>query len=71
MAMLGLLDLIASQGASIDDMFTAAKYMNAFWFPQQTLEAAVYLKASQNTEFKDADARLIIGRDFSSGSGSS
>lgn len=71
MAMLGLLELMASQGASSDEMFTAAKYVNAFWFPQQTLETAVYLKATQNTEFVDADARLVVSEKFSSGSGSS
>ena len=31
MAMLGLLELMAAQNASVDDMFKAAKYVNAFW----------------------------------------
>jgi hypothetical protein len=70
MAMLGLLELMASQGASAEEMFMTAKYVNAFWFPQQTLETAVYLKAAQDTEFVDADARLVVGKDYSSGSGS-
>jgi hypothetical protein len=38
MAMLGVLELMASQGATADEMFEAAKYINAYWFPQQTLE---------------------------------
>jgi hypothetical protein len=69
MAMLGLLELMASQGASTDEMFSAAKYINAFWFPQQTLETAVYLKTAQNTDFVNADARLVVSKRFSSGSG--
>ncbi|HSG45287.1 MAG TPA: hypothetical protein VLA72_19255 [Anaerolineales bacterium] len=69
MAMLGLLELMASQGASTDQMFEAAKYINAFWFPQQNLETALYLKANQNVDFEDADARLVTGAGFSSGSG--
>lgn len=69
MAMLGLLELMASQGASTDQMFEAAKYVNAFWFPQQNLETALYLKANQNVNFKDADARLVTDAGFSSGSG--
>ncbi len=69
MAMLGLLELMASQGASTDEMFEAAKYVNAFWFPQQNLETALYLKSNQNLEFKDADARLVASAGFSSGSG--
>jgi len=69
MAMLGLLELMASQGASTDQMFEAAKYVNAFWFPQQNLETALYLSANQNVNFEDADARLVTGAGFSSGSG--
>jgi hypothetical protein len=69
MAMLGLLELMASQGASVEEMFTAAKHVNAFWFPQQSIETALYLKASQYVEFVDADARLVVGDGFSSGSG--
>lgn len=69
MAMLGLLELMASQGASVDEMFEAAKYVNAYWFPQQNLETAMYLKAKQNMDFTDADARLVTGAEFSSGSG--
>ncbi len=69
MAMLGILELMASQNASVDEMFNAAKYVNAFWFPQQNLETAMYLKANQNMDFTDADARLVTSADFSSGSG--
>src|SRR5512136_2172416 len=47
MAMLGLLELMAGQGATTDEMYTAAKYVNAFWFPQQTLELATYFKATK------------------------
>jgi len=70
MAMLGILELMASQGATADQMFEAAKYVNAYWFPQQTLEAAVYLKANQGIDFAEADPRLIVGKSMSSASGS-
>jgi hypothetical protein len=70
MAMLGILELMASQGATADQMFEAAKYVNAYWFPQQTLEAAVYLKANQGIDFAEADPRLVVGRTMSSASGS-
>lgn len=69
MAMLGILELMASQGASADEMFEAAKYINAYWFPQQTLEAALYLKSNEGTDFADADARLVVGETISSASG--
>ncbi len=69
MAMLGLLELMASQGASADEMFDAAKYVNAYWFPQQTLETAIYLQSNEGINFADANARLVVSNKFSSASG--
>jgi hypothetical protein len=69
MAMLGLLELMAAQGATTDEMVTAAKYANAFWFPQQALELATYFKAAKGQNFAQVDARQIVGPAFSSASG--
>jgi len=69
MAMLGLLELMASQNATLDNMFSAAKYVNALWFPQQMLEVATVLKATQNVDFTHADARQVVSNKYSSGSG--
>ena len=71
MAMLGLLELMASQRASADEMFDAAKYVNAYWFPQQTLETAMYLQSNEGIGFAEADARLVVSEQFSSASGAS
>ena len=71
MAMLGVLQLMASQGATADEMFEAAKYINAYWFPQQTLETAIYLQLNQNLSFEAADAKMVVSEQFSSGSGAS
>jgi hypothetical protein len=65
MAMLGILELMASRGATADEMFEAAKYVNAYWFPQQTLETALYLKSSEGIDFEDANAKLVVGDQFS------
>ena len=70
MALLGILELMASQGASVDEMFEAAKYVNAFWFPQQTLETAIYLQLNEDVDFRDADAKLVVSEKFSSAAGS-
>ncbi|MBE0410643.1 MAG: hypothetical protein IBX69_13015 [Anaerolineales bacterium] len=70
MAMLGLLQLLASQGVTAEQMFETAKYTNAFWFPQQNLDLAIFFKETQGLDFEDVDARKIVGRNFSSGSGS-
>ena len=69
MAMLGMLELLASQDASEAKMFTAAKYANAFWYPQQTLELATFFKSTQGLDFSQVDSQEIVGPNFSSGSG--
>ena len=69
MAMLGVLQLMASKGATVDEMFQAAKYINAYWFPQQTLETAIYLQLNEDVDFRDTDARLVVSEKFSSGAG--
>jgi hypothetical protein len=69
MAMLGLLELMASQDAGTDAMFEAARYVNAYWFPQQALEVAVYLSATADLDFARVDPRMLTGAALSSGSG--
>jgi hypothetical protein len=69
MAMLGLLQLMAAQGASEDEMFEAAKHVNAFWFPQQAHEAAIFFKASMDLDYADVDGRMAVGPEVFSGSG--
>ena len=69
MAMLGIMELMASQGATADQMLEAAKYINAFWFPQQTLETAMFLKMNQDVDFAEADPKLVVGKEISSASG--
>lgn len=61
MAILGLLELMASQGATIDQMFETAKYVNAYWFPQQTLEVAIYLQTNYWFDLTCADPRQVWG----------
>jgi len=69
MAMLGMLELMASQGASVDQMLEAAKYVNSFWYPQQTLEQAVYFQKAEGKAFKDIDPRTLLGMQYSSSLG--
>lgn len=69
MAMLGMLELMAAQGATPDELFEAAKYANAFWYAQQTMELAIFFKATQKTDFAQVDPRQLVGRNFSSAAG--
>lgn len=68
MAMLGLLELMASQGTSEDRMYRIALLVNSYWFPDTYLTIGQYLK-NQGRLWESADAREILGPNFSSGSG--
>jgi hypothetical protein len=69
MAMLGLLQLMASQGASVEEMFEAAKYANAYWYPSQTLELAAFFQAKDKVSFSEVDASQLVSQQYSSLSG--
>jgi hypothetical protein len=69
MALLGLLQLMAAQDATVEEMFDAAKYVNAFWFPQQSLQIATFFQLDQGPSFADVEARLLVGSQISSAAG--
>ncbi|HIK00244.1 TPA: hypothetical protein H1016_01755 [archaeon] len=68
-AALGLIELMASQGATEDDIFEALKIYNAYWFPQQYYENAIYFKLAEGKEWKDVDPKVVLGFNYSSASG--
>lgn len=69
MAMLGVLELLASQDVSVEEVFEAAKYLNAFWFPRQTYELALAFNQGKGLDFAETDARELVSANFSSSSG--
>jgi hypothetical protein len=69
MAMLGLFTLLASEDASETELFDAAKYANAFWYPQQYYELALYFNAVDGQEFVEVDAQKVVSSDYSSATG--
>lgn len=68
MAMLGLLELMASQGATEKEMWDAALAVNSYWFPDTYMTLAAYM-GSQGTNWKDVNPQEILGANFSSSSG--
>jgi hypothetical protein len=70
MAMLGILELMAANDASEDQMYAAAKYVSTFWFPQAMTEAAAYFKLTQGLEFDAIDPKRMVSRDILSSGGS-
>ena len=65
MAMLGLLELLASQGANEKQMYQAALAVNTLWFPEEYSTIARYF-ASKNQTLSTVDPKEILGRDYSS-----
>lgn len=70
MALLGILELMAVNGASEDEMYNTSKYINAYWFPGNYYDLAVYFKNKEGKSFDQIDARILLSKDFSSASGS-
>lgn len=68
-ALLGLLELGASQGLSEDELYREALAFNSFWFPHNYIQTALYFKAVKNTNWENVDPKTVMGADFSSISG--
>lgn len=68
MAMLGLLELMASQGVSETDIYKVALQVNTLWFPGQH-EAIKTLITSQGVDWNTVDPKKILGAEYSSSSG--
>ena len=69
MALLGVLELMASQGATEREMYEAAKYINAFWFPSTYYDLARYFEVKEKKNFSNIDAKVILSKDYSSAQG--
>lgn len=69
MALLAVFQLMASNGATENQMYEAGKYFNAFWFPGNYYDLALYFKNKENKSFKDIPAQVVLGKDYSSASG--
>ncbi|KKR78670.1 MAG: hypothetical protein UU22_C0016G0010 [Parcubacteria group bacterium GW2011_GWA2_40_8] len=68
MAMLGLLELMAAQGVSEQDMYKVALQVNSFWFPDTYLTIAQYFD-SKGINWNQVDPRAVLGANYSSSSG--
>ncbi len=69
MALLSVLQLMASQGATEKQMYEAGKYFSAFWFPSNYYDLALFFKNKDNVEFKDLDAKKLLSQEYSSSQG--
>ncbi|MCR4283971.1 MAG: hypothetical protein NUV64_01455 [Parcubacteria group bacterium] len=68
MAMLGLLELMASNGATEEEMYQTALVVNSYWFPETYLTIAKYFK-KRGVAWSQVDAKEVLGELYSSGAG--
>ncbi|MFW0838184.1 MAG: hypothetical protein ACKKL5_04265 [Candidatus Komeilibacteria bacterium] len=68
MAMLGLLELMASQNVSEQNMWNAALAVNSYWFPDTYLTIATYMQ-DNGIDWQDVNPREILGSNYSSAQG--
>ncbi len=68
MAMLGLLELMASQGVNEQDMYKTALAVNSFWFPETYLTIATYMQ-QKGIVWKDVSPKEMLSAPYSSSSG--
>ena len=68
MAMLGLLELLAAQGVSEEDMYKTALQVNSYWFPDTYLTIAKYFEM-RGVEWNKINPKEILGSAYSSASG--
>ena len=68
LAMLGLMELIASQNGTEEQMYQAALVANSFWFPDTYLTIAKYFD-EQGKKWETVDPREILSAAYSSSSG--
>lgn len=68
MAMLGLLELLAAQGASEEEMYKLALQVNSFWFPDTYLTIAQYFD-KKGVDWSDVDPQTVLGSAYSSAGG--
>jgi hypothetical protein len=68
-AMLGMLELGASQGRSEQELYAAALIANAYWFPTKYAKIALYYEDVVKRPFSDVPPRDVLSRRVSSSSG--
>lgn len=64
-ALLGVLELGASQGLDEEELYREALAYNSFWFPDYYIRTALYFKVVRKTDWRDVDPKIVMGSDFS------
>ncbi|MBI4158549.1 MAG: hypothetical protein HY505_02960 [Candidatus Yanofskybacteria bacterium] len=68
MAMLGFLELMASQNADEEEMYRVALAVNSYWFPETYVAIAQFLQM-KGLDWHDVEPKELLGYNLSSASG--
>lgn len=68
MAMLGLIELMVSQGKSSDEIYRAALAFNTYWFPDTYLNTAYYFDKN-GKDYTKVSPKELLSENFSSAMG--
>lgn len=64
-ALLGLLQLGASQGLTEEQLYEEALAFNSFWFPDVYVQTAVYFRLIEDRHWADLDPKMLMGARYS------
>lgn len=65
-AMLGLIEMAASNGQNSERIMKLAKVANGLWYPEKYIETALFFDAVKGTSWEKVSADLILSSKFSS-----
>lgn len=68
-ALLGLFELAAAQGATLDQLYRLGLTANAYWFPENYAKTALYFAHYYGKSWREVDPRRVLSATFSSASG--
>jgi hypothetical protein len=68
-AMLGLFELAASQGATLEELYRIALAANAHWYPRQYVATALYFRSVEGKPWRQVPPETVLGKRYSSLSG--
>jgi hypothetical protein len=64
-ALLGLLQLGTSQGLSERELYREALAFNAFWFPDNYVQTALFFQVAKKIRWVDVDPKLVLSSKYS------
>jgi hypothetical protein len=65
-AMLGLIEMAASDGRSAESIMKLAKVANSLWYPRAYVETALYFDVVKDTSWEKVSADVILSSNYSS-----